>query len=71
MMLTFRVDLDIVTFDLPAKSQVCMSIHSAGRLRQTHTDDVKTITSYTSRMWGVMNTMHDDRVHDLTWRGAF
>ncbi len=59
MTLTYRLDLDILPLDLPAKIQVRMSVRSAGRVRRmdghTHrqTDDAKTIRPITSEMWGV------------------
>ena len=46
MTLTFELDLDILPLDLHAEIQVCTSVRSAVRARQTHTqnDDAKTIT---------------------------
>ena len=49
--LTYELDLDILPFDLNAKIQVCMSVRSAVRVRQTHTHNFKTITPDTSQTW--------------------
>ena len=38
MTLTYKPDLDILSLDVHAKNQVCMSVRSARIARQTHTD---------------------------------
>ncbi len=37
MALTHKIDLDTIPLDIHAKIQVCMSVHSAVRVRQTDT----------------------------------
>ncbi len=59
MTLTFKLDLDILPFDLHTEIQVCMSDRLAMRVvthrhTHTHTDNVKTIIPGTSQTWGVM-----------------
>ncbi len=64
MTLTYKLDLDLLPLDLPAKIQVCMSVHSTVTVRRAdgrtdrQTDDAKTITPITSEMWGVKSNIH-------------
>ncbi len=52
MTLTKELDLDILPLDLHAKSLVYASLRSDVRVvTDTQTDDVKTITPYTSQTW--------------------
>ncbi len=56
MTLTYELDLDILPFDLHAKSQVHMSVRLTMRVvtdRQTH--NIKTITPDTSQNLGCKN----------------
>ncbi len=57
MTLTFKLDLDILTLDLPvhAKIQVRMCVRLALRVvTDRHTDDVNTIIPDMSQTWGVI-----------------
>ncbi len=57
MKLTFNLGLDILTLDLHAGIQICMSVRLGARVvtnRHTYTDDVKTISIGKSQTWSVI-----------------
>ncbi len=62
MNLTYKLDIDILAFDLYAKIQVCMSNHSSARVRQTHRQ--------THTMSKLLHHLQTQDVHiHLDWAG--
>ncbi len=57
MTLTYKHDLDILPVDLHAKIQVRMLVHSARRVRRTHTD------TQTNRATDLWNSLPHDVVN--------
>ena len=54
MILTYKLDLDILSLDLHAEIQVRMSVCLVLRVdTHTQTEDVKNITPDMSQMWGL------------------